>query len=421
MSGSASSSSAAAAAPTSSPHLPDDIYGKSGSIVDREMTAASSNDSKPRFLPPQHAGLQSNLNLSKSDYALYDSLQQRRIDADPFVRSGTATSSHRSVATSKSSSACGSSNRSLGGGGGGGKPLHKQQRLQQQRETADETMSVSAATTTTTAGLSASSTATVQSVPGAMAVSRWGSEARVKPRISYASSVESGGGAQTGENGGVEDVENGNRNNQEQKHEIDTILCQTGRSKQILFLGVAALVLMVVGVVVVTVLAAARGGNGGQGQDVVDDDGDDDPLLSILKERFEYLTPSMDVFNDPLSPQHKALHWIAYNDTALFQRHNATHSVDDDPFSDLTSEEWTIRLEIRYVLAVLYYSTTTIGDDDDDDGWYNQYQFLSPSLHECNWTTSTTNLTTPEAKSGVICDSSNRITSIILGKSVLYC
>ena len=110
---------------------------------------------------------------------------------------------------------------------------------------------------------------------------------------------------------------------------------------------------------------------------------------SKFRSKLEYLSDDISVFDDPASPQYKALTWIANED-----------SIDVNIINQA-------RLETRYALVVLYYAT-------DGSHWLDQKSFLSP-LHECSWT-NTGEL--QGAQGAVACDSTFRVTGITLGKRV---
>ena len=76
---------------------------------------------------------------------------------------------------------------------------------------------------------------------------------------------------------------------------------------------------------------------------------------------------------------------------------------------------------------VLYYSTAK-----SDQSWLVEVSFLSATIHECNWTRPSASVDTDAAdtdvstrsntavvkgvgKFGIICDSSNHVTGIVIG------
>ncbi|KAL7483338.1 hypothetical protein ACHAW6_008990 [Cyclotella cf. meneghiniana] len=75
---------------------------------------------------------------------------------------------------------------------------------------------------------------------------------------------------------------------------------------------------------------------------------------------------SDETFDNPLSPQHAALHWMAYQD------------LHPGPPLGYGHDEYAAKKMIqRYALAVTYYAT-------NGPGWYNQINFLS-DRDECEW------------------------------------
>jgi hypothetical protein len=146
-------------------------------------------------------------------------------------------------------------------------------------------------------------------------------------------------------------------------------------------------------------------------------------LLPLL----EQTTLNVSVLLDSGSPQSKAAQWLAYDDR-------------------VTATLWTTgifgsdRITQRYILAVLYFSTnggsgsgSSGGDQEVNEEekeynngssfssstWRERYNFLSPLLDECNWTTTTTSkVLEPQyggRQAGVSCNRQNHVTSIVLG------
>jgi hypothetical protein len=105
-----------------------------------------------------------------------------------------------------------------------------------------------------------------------------------------------------------------------------------------------------------------------------------------LQSQLAYLSSDSNVLEDGSSPQYLALTWLANNDT-----------VDEREIQ---------RVEARYALATLYFAT-------DGDEWKDDLHFLSPHLHECNWTTSSAadNIT----GQGVGCNADMEIISLVIG------
>jgi hypothetical protein len=105
-----------------------------------------------------------------------------------------------------------------------------------------------------------------------------------------------------------------------------------------------------------------------------------DCLTEIL---LQYEVSDAEVLQDDSSPQFRALHWLANNDTMV-------------PNLDST----LILLE-RYALAVLYFATS-------GEGWLDQRNFLSASS-VCRW---------EKGGRGVICNGDGLVVDLILqGKS----
>ena len=93
----------------------------------------------------------------------------------------------------------------------------------------------------------------------------------------------------------------------------------------------------------------------------------------------------------------------------------------DDPIENISRNS-----ETRYALAVLYFATNKDCHDCTNGGieqsrsakskttWHYKANFLSPNTHECNWTSSGEH--TNDSRLSIVCDSSNRISSIKIGK-----
>jgi hypothetical protein len=107
-----------------------------------------------------------------------------------------------------------------------------------------------------------------------------------------------------------------------------------------------------------------------------------------IQARLEYLSPDPEtVFGNPNSFQSRALEWLL--DDVLYSSllQQLLDAADNDDsgnnFSDTddeTAREIWNRFETRYALAIFYYATQ--GEED----WKNRYDFVSSTLHECNWT-----------------------------------
>jgi hypothetical protein len=112
------------------------------------------------------------------------------------------------------------------------------------------------------------------------------------------------------------------------------------------------------------------------------------PREVLFQSKLEHLLSDKSDFSDPLTPQYAALAWLANEDPA------AVDEADQG------------RLEIRFVLATLYFST-------EGSMWNDDLQFLS-GLHECNWAS-------PSTEQGVSCDWNGQVTSITIGKNFACC
>jgi hypothetical protein len=112
------------------------------------------------------------------------------------------------------------------------------------------------------------------------------------------------------------------------------------------------------------------------------------PREVLFQSKLEHLLSDKSEFSDPLTPQYAALAWLANEDPA------AVDEADQG------------RLEIRFVLATLYFST-------EGSMWNDDLQFLS-GLYECNWTS-------PSTGQGVSCDENGQVTSISICKNFACC
>ena len=134
-------------------------------------------------------------------------------------------------------------------------------------------------------------------------------------------------------------------------------------------------VLIVLVVTVVTVVVVVVSGDGGDEENtskVVDEKNDTVPVIkSLLQTKIEWLTSDPVVFEDSDSPQRMALDWLLNEDQI---------GLDYE-----TSSDDLKRIEARFALAVFYYASTK----KESGGANGEFPFsLSPTLHECNWTTS---------------------------------
>jgi hypothetical protein len=91
-----------------------------------------------------------------------------------------------------------------------------------------------------------------------------------------------------------------------------------------------------------------------------------------------------EALQDDSSPQFRALHWLANEDTAVL---------------DLDSTRSVILAVERYVLAVLYFATSA-------EGGLNVLNFLSASS-VCAWN---------NGEGGVLCNRDDLVVSVNLGK-----
>ena len=154
--------------------------------------------------------------------------------------------------------------------------------------------------------------------------------------------------------------------------------------------------------------------------------------MSILRSKLQHLSPTtqapadtasdsiISVFDNVSSPQYQSLLWLATEDEIVEVTVTAVSDNDDNA-----------RLEARYALAVLYYSTTTKTTTTDmiQESWINTLNFLSPSIHECNWNNNDhqaeieetfvgmNSTVTMGSILGVECDPSYRIVGLSLSKS----
>ena len=141
----------------------------------------------------------------------------------------------------------------------------------------------------------------------------------------------------------------------------------------------------------------------------------------IIRSSIASLSQDTSVLDDPTSPQSKALNWLIVKDDlvrtnfeSIFPAGTAATTVDADD-EDEEASRLVKRLQTRYSLAVLYYSTHGVN-------WLDSNRFLTPSLHECKWTTVSNSNSDgggegEEAKSGVICNDNLEVTEIHIGKN----
>ena len=170
----------------------------------------------------------------------------------------------------------------------------------------------------------------------------------------------------------------------------------------LLVIGISVCLVVIISIIVATVISRRGDDDGGGG-------GSMKQQISILRTKIEQLsiTNNVTALYDVASPQYMALLWLASS--------SSSSSKGDEP---LAEEE---RLQTQFALLVLYYST------NGPIHWYNQHNFLTRSMHECNWSSigdgissvgeEATSLQTGGTLPGIGCDSSSlRVTSINLGK-----
>jgi hypothetical protein len=128
------------------------------------------------------------------------------------------------------------------------------------------------------------------------------------------------------------------------------------RGPMLLYLAVAFLVIAV----------GAGVGIGLSGSNEVEvevEDEDEDPRPEELIARLSKFTTDDSAWDDPESPQQRAIQWLAQEDQQW---------RDDEDGGSNT------RLETRYALAVLYFAT-------NGPAWFYNPGFLNPMTHECTW------------------------------------
>ena len=206
------------------------------------------------------------------------------------------------------------------------------------------------------------------------------------------------------------DVEHGRQRQQQQDSDKQTTIISKFNQKRVAMIAIGILVAVVIAVVVAIVLTKDDGTNNNTNQS---EHSAENLLLKLeLQSKLAYLSsPSSDpevVFNDPNSPQSMAIQWLIHKDTTLFN----TNVTEDNVFNfDGNEEDRERRLVTRYSLAVLYYATMV-----KDPTKPRPNDFLSPTLHECNWTRAISSATTTNPPPSIIvCDSSSQIVEINLG------
>jgi hypothetical protein len=191
-------------------------------------------------------------------------------------------------------------------------------------------------------------------------------------------------------------------------------------------LAVVATVAIIFTVVLVVVLSNIKHNTDSNQTNATDDD-----TTTLMSDRFTKLQALVNGWNPghsilyvesylPLErPQSKALNWLVYED-----RETITPTTTTSSSSSSYEENWNLnRLATRYALAVLYFST------GGESAWKDKYNFLSPSKHECNWTSSNTRNSSGAVASddgddrnhrqGVICNENLEITGLVLGEWLL--
>jgi hypothetical protein len=178
------------------------------------------------------------------------------------------------------------------------------------------------------------------------------------------------------------------------EEEEDTDFFEGDARKGIAMLVCAGLLLVAVLVAVgVAVIGTSNNDNGGTmpTPPPLKEDGEDASMAPLtrqerLQSQLAYLSSDSNVLEDDSSPQFFALSWLANNDT-----------VDERDIP---------RVEARYALATLYFAT-------NGDEWKDDLHFLSPQLHECNWTTSSAAYII--SGQGVGCNADMEIISLVIG------
>ena len=259
--------------------------------------------------------------------------------------------------------------------------------------TITSTASSSVAARTTGSRESTASSGTAHSVPGAMAVNRWGSEARVKGDVSQTlRQPQQQTNEATGRDGNVNgEVADDPEQATTPQHPQTATKLETVSFRVRLGL---VLVVTLVGIAI----GAGVAGLGRRRQR--NNKPTPKSRVEMLQNQLGYLYRSMEeddgvndnnkehieaVWGDPISPQSKALQWLAHVDTIT----NATATSTTIALDNSADND---RLEVRYVLAVLYFST------NGPTHWLSHGNFLSATLHECDWN---------DGSNMIVCDSSS--------------
>ena len=216
-------------------------------------------------------------------------------------------------------------------------------------------------------------------LPGATAINRWGTESRCKGRITQSRSFDEDDMrladnmeqapvvAVVGDD--VPELQNDDQTNRESH-------AGTTKKKTVVIIMTTVFCLIVtIGIVVALVIATSdkRQNKTNEYEDLV---------LTLQSHLIASNVVSNDwsVFDDePLSPQSQAIHWMVYNDTEVTRTLLSSSSFSPSAAVEDNANYGWVRVKTRFALAVLYYST-------NGKEWYNQYNFLSPNVHECSWT-----------------------------------
>ena len=164
---------------------------------------------------------------------------------------------------------------------------------------------------------------------------------------------------------------------------FDGIIITNKRRKFSLWFAGALLLCLIVGVAVGVVVMSV----GNRADEAIQPNSDASSAATIpisrqdrwtqFKKQLHPLSSDPSALDDPTTPQYQALAWLAFDDieTMLIEAGSETQEIISDREA---RETWFSRLESRYALAVLYFST-------NGEKWNDNYHFLSPTTHECQW------------------------------------
>ena len=110
-----------------------------------------------------------------------------------------------------------------------------------------------------------------------------------------------------------------------------------------------------------------------------------------MKQKVKDLSGNDEAFNNPFSPQSKALNWVFSNSNNMLQQNK------NDGSSTICPDD----LIQRYAIVTLYYS---LGGEN----WNNKSDFLIQNKDECKW------------GSKIRCNDQNEIVEIIIGKQIQF-